>query len=348
MKEQSTHHFSTLDTLRGIAALSVCLFHFTGASLPKLNNVITRDIFSWGWLGVEIFFVISGFIIPYIMIRNRYEIRNCLSFLGKRFVRVSPPAYIAMLLSILIFFLIDHFHLSKEPLFSKLSMAQVLHNFTYTIPFTEYKWVNGVFWTLAVEFQYYIFISLAFVVMFRSIVLFYFSALFLAGLYYVPIASSIQFFHYSSLFLMGGVALLQIEKRISKGHFLWFLGLLTLVAYFQLGFLPSLFGATTALAIVFLKIRSKVGEFLGGISYSIYLMHILIGFILEGLLSRLISPDSLPVKLALLASCVAGVIVFSWIFNMVVERYFVDLANRIFKRTQSPSLTVSTVGIAGA
>ena len=54
-----------LDFLRAVAALSVCLYHFSGAALPKVTNVYMKPLFANGWLGVDIFFVISGFIIPY-------------------------------------------------------------------------------------------------------------------------------------------------------------------------------------------------------------------------------------------------------------------------------------------
>lgn len=336
---KSLLHFSTLDSLRGIAALSVCLFHFTGATLPKFGNDIARDFFSWGWLGVEIFFVISGFIIPFILIKNKYHLKDIFSFLGKRIVRISPPAYVAMLLTIIQYYLIDFFKLSSNGYVSTLSVEQILHNLTYTIPFTDYKWVNGVFWTLAVEFQFYIIIALVFTVVFKSNFRFLLLILILTACYYLPFAKSFQFLHHSSLFLMGWAALLQVEKRIESSIFLWLLVFLAFVAYFQLGLLPTIFGVATALAIAFLQIKSKVGEFFGKISYSLYLMHILVGWTLEGILIRVMKPDTLPVKMFLLAVCVVGTIALSWVFYKTVECYFIRLADRIFGRIKSIALS---------
>jgi len=333
MKKKSTLYFSTLDSLRGIAALSVCLFHFTGAVLPKFENDITRNLFSWGWLGVEIFFVISGFIIPFVLLKNNYQIKGIFGFLGKRIVRIGPPAYIAMFLTIAQYYLIDFFQLSKNDYFSLLSIKQILHNMTYTIPFTDYKWVNGVFWTLAVEFQFYIIIALTFNLILKSNFRFFISILILASCYYLPLAKSFQFLHYSSLFLMGWAVLLRADKQIENRIFFGFLILLACTAYIQLGLLPTIFGVATALAIAFVKIKSKVGEFFGKISYSIYLVHILVGSTLESILIRVIKPDTLPAKIFLLAICLASTIVLSWLFYKTVECYFMRLADKIFSRT---------------
>ena len=58
-------HVGVLDLMRGFAALCVVLFHFTGDShadgaLAKFYSPFMRNTFSWSYLGVDIFFVISG------------------------------------------------------------------------------------------------------------------------------------------------------------------------------------------------------------------------------------------------------------------------------------------------
>ena len=55
----------TLDALRGVASLAVMWFHFT--LQPYLSNDAIRRSGKYGWLGVEVFFVVSGFVIPYTM-----------------------------------------------------------------------------------------------------------------------------------------------------------------------------------------------------------------------------------------------------------------------------------------
>lgn len=53
-----------VDALRAVAALWVCLYHFTGGV----------GIGAFGYLGVTVFFVISGFIVPYSMLQGGYAL----------------------------------------------------------------------------------------------------------------------------------------------------------------------------------------------------------------------------------------------------------------------------------
>jgi peptidoglycan/LPS O-acetylase OafA/YrhL len=69
-------HVSGLAILRGLAALSVGLYHYTGAVLPKLHLPAAYALFKNGWLGVDVFFVISGFVIPYSLLGKNYSPRK--------------------------------------------------------------------------------------------------------------------------------------------------------------------------------------------------------------------------------------------------------------------------------
>ena len=74
-------------SLRGIAASMVCLYHFTCGNTSFISNEnMFKQVASVGWLGVEIFFVISGFVIPYSMAKNGYQLRNFGGFLGRRHI----------------------------------------------------------------------------------------------------------------------------------------------------------------------------------------------------------------------------------------------------------------------
>ena len=83
-----------LEPLRGLAALAVAWFHFTNAT-GLLPEGWLRASGRYGWLGVEVFFVISGFIIPYSLFNAGYRFpRHAGRFILKRIVRLDPP-YIA-------------------------------------------------------------------------------------------------------------------------------------------------------------------------------------------------------------------------------------------------------------
>jgi peptidoglycan/LPS O-acetylase OafA/YrhL len=328
-------HLFTLDSLRGIAALAVCLFHFTGVGLPKLTYEPLKNAFSWGWLGVEIFFVISGFIIPYVLLKSNYTLKDFGAFIGKRFVRICPPSYIILLLSLLQFYVIDHYLHPAHPWLAQVSVPATIHNFLYTVTFTNYSWFNGVFWTLAVEFQFYIFIGLVFSLMFKNIWTYLLSCIVVGALYYLPFAEQAQFLHYSSLFLIGGATLMFFERRISRTAYLLLLAGLAVLTYFQAGLLPMLFGIATALVIAFVQFRSRVGTFLGNISYSLYLSHFLIGSSLEAAVVKVLPVNTVAGRVTGQLLCLTGTIIGAYLFYRFVEAYFINLANHLFRKKKS-------------
>ena len=89
-------HLAILDILRAVAALSVCLFHFNRRGdemlLPALN---------FGHYGVEVFFIISGFIIPLAMFWSRFEYRDTVHFLIRRGIRLYPVFAVVALFDLL-------------------------------------------------------------------------------------------------------------------------------------------------------------------------------------------------------------------------------------------------------
>jgi peptidoglycan/LPS O-acetylase OafA/YrhL len=80
---------ASLDTLRGMSALAVCWYHFSGSSMIGAGPIRTSG--EYGWLGVEVFFVISGFVIPLALLKERYSLSNYRTFMLKRLARLYPP-----------------------------------------------------------------------------------------------------------------------------------------------------------------------------------------------------------------------------------------------------------------
>lgn len=60
----------SVEALRGFASIAVTLFHFGGS----LTTLIPQILHAYGWLGVDIFFVISGFVIPLSLMGKNYRI----------------------------------------------------------------------------------------------------------------------------------------------------------------------------------------------------------------------------------------------------------------------------------
>lgn len=137
-----------LDALRGIAVIMVTFFHLTGNSgLSKT----TASYGSYGWLGVEIFFVISGFILPYSMFKSKYDLKQFGRFILKRVIRIYP-AYILTALIV-----IGIAHITHREVFSN---ATIFFHLLFLNQILNYVWISVIFWTLAIEFQFYLLIGL--------------------------------------------------------------------------------------------------------------------------------------------------------------------------------------------
>jgi peptidoglycan/LPS O-acetylase OafA/YrhL len=320
-----------LSLLRGLAALSVALYHYTGAVLPKLRVPEIQNLFKNGWLGVEVFFVISGFVIPYSLLGKGYSPKKILPYMAKRIVRINPPAYLAMLLVLAQWYLIDYAISHRVAYTKDLSIAQLVHNVLLTVPFSEQKWIIGIFWTLAIEFQFYIFIGLLFNLLFEKKFIGYFVAVFLGiGLVqYLPFKSIENFFHFSALFALGGLTLFRYQERISNTLYFALLALFAGVAYVEIGWYEAAIGVATALAIYYLKIENGLTRFLGNISYSFYLVHALIGTTCEFILIKFIPIGPVINRIGMLLICLGVAIFGAYLFYLLVEKPFMRLANRL-------------------
>ena len=324
-------HISGLALLRGLAALSVGLYHYTGAVLPKLRVPEIQAIFKNGWLGVEVFFVISGFVIPYSLLGKNYSPKKFFPYIAKRIVRINPPAYLAMLLVLAQWYLIDY-GISHHISYTKdVSVGRLVNNILFTVPFSEQSWVIGIFWTLAIEFQFYLFIGLFFSLMFEKKQLIWFLVLFISAnlIQHLPFKSSENFFHFSSLFALGGLTLFRHQGRISNLLYFALLAAFTGLAYFEIGLYQAATGLLTALAIYYVKIENRLTRFLGDISFSFYLVHAVIGTTCEFILIKFIPVGPVVNRIGLLLICLGVAVVGSYIFYLVVERPFMRLASRL-------------------
>lgn len=100
-----------LDLMRAIAILMVLSSHILWIYPPMSNSLVT--IFHWfGYLGVEVFFILSGFLIGGILlklfIQNEFSLKTILWFLKRRWYRTLPNYYLVLLLNLLIAVLIGY------------------------------------------------------------------------------------------------------------------------------------------------------------------------------------------------------------------------------------------------
>lgn len=105
MPATSSSRYVSLDHWRGIAALWVVLFHAFNVWLA-INPSLLPQPFAWlfyhGWLGVHLFFVISGYCIAERAAREFSTTRSANRFLLDRMLRIYPPYWAALLFALLL------------------------------------------------------------------------------------------------------------------------------------------------------------------------------------------------------------------------------------------------------
>ena len=131
-----------LDGLRGLAILMVMLFHFSVVLDPRrpIENLFRIQFATLCWTGVDLFFVLSGFLITGILLDTRDAQNYFSAFYARRMLRIFPLYYF----SLLVIFLAFHPH--------RLAW--------YAVYAENWRSINiGVathFWSLAVEEQFYL------------------------------------------------------------------------------------------------------------------------------------------------------------------------------------------------
>ncbi|HTB05333.1 MAG TPA: acyltransferase [Bacteroidia bacterium] len=315
--EIKTNRLPIIDTLRGIAALSVCFFHLITNPSGFIYNQSIISISRFGHYGVHIFFIISGIVIPLSMIHMDYTYSKLGRFLLKRVVRIEPPYIAAVILGILYFNLRNHIGATIQVDLSP-TLRDILLHLGYLIPFVHgARWINTVFWSLSVEFQYYLFLALLFPLVLRYNNWRY---LFYSIIFLLPFShSTSNFFPYwSTYFLIGISYALFISAKISKAELWCLLFISFVIIYITQGIGDLVVGAITLGIIhLFSNFKSVTGAFFGQISYSLYLIHSLIGIPVINILAHKVST---PIgKFMVLVFGVSVSIMFAFFFFKLIE-----------------------------
>ena len=136
-----------LDTLRAISIILVLIQHFS----PKKSFFGSEGMFPVGFIGVDIFFVLSGFLITRSLIKEKDDdltlTRKAIRFTGKRALRLFPVYYLVLFLGLAFnFYNIQDFWPWMFGYASNFLAAKV----------GEPTWGYTQFWSLAVEEQFYL------------------------------------------------------------------------------------------------------------------------------------------------------------------------------------------------
>lgn len=303
-----------IDFLRLIAAFFVVMYHYTYRGLVNAQYIkvdlefpFLKEIFKYGYLGVDFFFILSGFVILMSV-----EKKNITSFIRSRFLRLYPVYWVC--LSITFLFLL----LFGNPTFSA-NWFDFLTNITMLNGFLFLPYVDGVYWTLLVEMKFYFLIMffilvrdkfnirvnqlivtyLVFTFFFCFIDIFsnklfvliyyllspHYSSLFIAGMtFYLIKKHGLNFKYFIFLSISFGISVFYaIDKvnRLSDSHshnFSEFITFLYILSFFAIMFLISI----NKLKIINKKWMLKYGM----MTYPLYLLHQNIGYILINYLTK--------------------------------------------------------------
>ncbi len=338
----ASHRIETLDGLRSVAVLGVVLYHYfvrfaaTGggpALYPYANVYAEFPIAKYGFMGVQLFFVVSGFVIAMTLERCR----TMSEFYLRRFARIWPPLLVCSIITMVVLQVIDTNFAAQR----RATMADFVPSLTMTSPrlwqWLSYniKYVDAAYWSLFVEVRFY----------FYAAIIYHWSA---QG----------KFLRNYIIFAVAGVllamlcrALLQdekwylvIEALFYPEHTLWFaagilfyemwnggLRMMKALTLLALGFVPlvymlctvhpdssivalaaisliilSLFVVFVARPALLAPLRSRPVLWIGTASYSVYLLHQNVGL---GFISLI--PRELPLWLQLvLVAAIFGALLF--------------------------------------
>jgi peptidoglycan/LPS O-acetylase OafA/YrhL len=153
----SARHFPAADGVRGLAILAVLFHHSAWIEQPGTSLVLklTRATAATGWIGVELFFVLSGFLITGILVDALGSPRYFRNFYIRRTLRIFPLYYAVLILGL---FVVPY--LANVPEWTALARKNQWWYWTYTSNWgdTLGHTITGFlhFWSLAVEEQFYL------------------------------------------------------------------------------------------------------------------------------------------------------------------------------------------------
>lgn len=273
-----------IHNFRGLAALAVCLFHFVSKTKDFLEDTILGELCNYGHYGVEVFFTISGFVIVKNLNESSYKLSHFWKYFKKRLIRLEPPYLVSLFCLLLVSAVIIKYKGQSWSEFPDLT--NILLHIGYLIPVQisppwqeGYNWLSPVYWTLGIEFQFYIIMALVFPLFKKyqngALVFLGLMAMLKLICYFTPENQYLLSSHFQ-FFILGIAAYLIANYRNPVDLVIF--GLILLINFYWGWSWILLFNGLMVLLFLFLpNIKLKGFYFLGTVSYSLYLFHAVVG-----------------------------------------------------------------------
>ena len=323
-------YFQSVHLLRGVAALLVVCDHLLGPA----------RFFTWldgvGDWGVVCFFVISGFAIAHSL-GSEYEVGGFARFMARRLVRIEPTYLVSI--AIQCAFLMALTRIAPRAVPWSPTEEQLLSHLFYLVPFTGGEWLVPAYWSLAVEFQFYLAMGLLYPALLlaerRSPDGIFPCAILFATLAILSsVGAGAGLLEYAPFFAIGVLLARQLAKP-KNPLLLWGAVLIICAVAFLAGSGSGKSAACAGLitfAIVYFwppdfRVAgrlARVGFFLGTISYSWYVIHTTVGMAGDYGARLLLKFDAFPLQQQLAdlvpVACFSASILAAWLLYVAIER----------------------------
>ena len=319
--------FVFIDGLRGLAALSIVLFHLwwyepnpTSAFSMVVHLPVIQQLVSWyepdpaaaislanrgiedvmlkirG--GVQVLLVISGFVIAYTLRNTWMNPREFLLFLGRRLVRLVPAYWTTLGVVILVDMVSQQIGGLPSPFEGGVSLARLSAHLTFLQDIFGHESFSAGIWTLCIEMQFYLVAVLGWLIAqrafrrpqvneprpsARAIYVVFAPVAFISLFYWRGMDSTESLvIHFLWMFFLGMATWWTLDGTISLVAFGLIAGIATVeLVLFEKNQFENLVALSTALAILVAGRQQKLDQwlnwpwlqYLGRISYSLYLIH---------------------------------------------------------------------------
>lgn len=327
-----------IDLFRFIAAMSVLLHHylFRGYAEGNMSNIDFGEIgqfFKYGYLGVDFFFILSGFVISLSIKGNSLS-----KFLFSRITRLYPVYWLCVILTFLVILIFG------APRYF-VTLKQLLFNLTMFQDYFGVDSIDGVYWSLVIEMRFYIMIALFLIAnklkkinintfIYIWILLSIFIVFLNQEIFLLRVIKYIFILEWSSYFI-AGMVFSQIFNGVFKLKHVLLLSICLFLSYYNLNVRKEEFEIfyqvphsitikfTTVVIFFILMFLISKGKLnflnspkllqLGLLTYPLYLIHQIIGFIIFNNLSDKVN------KYTLLFSTTIIMILVSYVISKKID-----------------------------
>lgn len=323
-----------MDLLRFLAAMAVVFYHyaFRGHAADDMSAMpypLLANVARYGYLGVDLFFIISGFVI--LMTAANGSLR---SFLVSRIVRLYPAFWACCTLTFVLTLLLGGYRYRAD-------LSQYLVNLTMLSEFFHVEAIDGVYWSLFVELRFYALVTLLLLCgridQIEPILVGWLVATVLLLIWPIRRLNTWLITDYSANFIAGATCFLiwsrgQSARRVGLLVMAWILALwqamhslpgleqhydtrlssITVAGIITVFFLVMFLVATRCTG-VFARRRWVLA---GALTYPLYLLHQHIGFMIFNLAYPAVNAH------LLFCATIAGMLGLAYLVHVQVERRF--------------------------